>query len=219
MQRSRLLPYRLLALLALVAAVAWVGAPRAGADADPASDILLGAPAFYPYQPAVSASLQSQLEQKLALLKAKGLNLKVAIIGSPVDLGALPTMFGKPQTYANFLAQEISFSGPQPLLVVMPAGFGLAHAGPPSALSGLKVDSAQQSNGLASSAILAVQRIARANGKPIPTGSASSGPGRPGGGSSKLVTFGVPAVLVVLAAGTVWLLRRRPSRPSRDRVT
>ena len=219
MQRSRLLPYRLLALLALVAAVAWVGAPRAGADADPASDILLGAPAFYPYQPAVSASLQSQLEQKLALLKAKGLNLKVAIIGSPVDLGALPTMFGKPQTYANFLAQEISFNGPQALLVVMPAGFGLAHAGPPSALSGLKVDSAQQSNGLASSAILAVQRIARANGKPIPTGSASSGPGRPGGGSSKLVTFGVPAVLVVLAAGTVWLLRRRPSHPSRDRVT
>ena len=219
MQRSRLLPYRLLALLALVAAVAWVGAPRAGADADPASDILLGAPAFYPYQPAVSASLQSQLEHKLALLKAKGLDLKVAIIGSPVDLGALPTMFGKPQTYANFLAQEISFNGPQPLLVVMPAGFGLAHAGPPSALSGLKVDSAQQSNGLASSATLAVQRIARANGKPIPTGSASSGPGRSGGGTSKLVTFGVPAVLVVLAAGTVWLLRRRPSRPSRDRVT
>ncbi len=219
MQRSRLLPHRLLALLALVAALGWVGAPPVAADADPASDILLGAPAFYPYQPAVSTPLQSQLEHELALLKARGLNLKVAIIGSPVDLGALPTMFGKPQTYANFLAQEISFSGPQPLLVVMPAGFGLAHAGPPSALSGLKVDSAQQSNGLARSAILAVQRIARANGKPIPTGSASSGAGRSGGGTSKLVTFGVPAVLVVLAAGAAWLLRRRASRPSRGRAT
>lgn len=217
MQRSCLLPNRLLALLALVAAVAWVGTPRAAADADPASDILLGAPAFYPYQPAVSASLQSQLEHELALLKAKGLNLKVAIIGSPVDLGALPAMFGKPQTYANFLAQEISFSGPQPLLVVMPAGFGVAHAGPPSALSGLQVETAQQSNGLARSAILAVARIAKANGKAIPAASASSGSGGSGGGTSPVITFGIPAVLVAAAAAAAVLLRRRAARTSRGR--
>ncbi len=217
MRRSRLLPNRLLALLALVAAVAWVGTPRAAADADPASDILLGAPAFYPYQPAVSASLQSQLEHELALLKAKGLNLKVAIIGSPVDLGALPAMFGKPQTYANFLAQEISFSGPQPLLVVMPAGFGVAHAGPPSALSGLQVETAQQSNGLARSAILAVQRIAKANGKAIPAASGSSGSGGSGGGTSPVITFGIPAVLVAAAVAAAVLLRRRAARTSRGR--
>jgi hypothetical protein len=223
MRRSRLLPfpYGLLTLLGLVAAIAWAGAwagaPRAAADADPASDILLGAPAFYPYQPAVSTTLQRQLEHELALLRAKGLNLKVAIIGSPVDLGALPAMFGKPQAYAKFLSQEISFSGPQPLLVVMPAGFGIAHAGPPSALSGLQADTAQQSDGLARSAILAVQRIAKANGKPIAIGSGSSGSGSSGGGTSPLITFVVPAVLVAVAAAAALLLRRRALRPSRER--
>ena len=185
-----------------------LAAPGALADADPASDVLLGAPAFYPFEPPVSNSLQSQLQQELAQLQKKGLNLKVAIIGSPVDLGALPNMFGKPQTYANFLGREISFNQPQPLLVVMPNGFGISNAGPASALSGVKVDAAGKSNGLARSAILAVPRIAQAAGKPIAAVTPGGG-GSGSGGTSPLLTFGAPALIVVLAVSLLaWRQRR-----------
>lgn len=181
---------------------------RAPADADPASDYLLAAPVFYPFQPATSPALQQELQRALTQLKAKGLNLKVAIIGNPTDLGAVTNLWAKPQPYASFLDQEISFNQPQPLLVVMPNGFGVAHAGPPSALDGLSVDSAHQSDGLARSAILAVVRIAKANGKPIPAPSISSGGGG-SGGVSPLITFGAPAVVVILGAWLAGRLRRR----------
>lgn len=195
--------------LLLVAAASPLGsAARALADADPASDYLLGAPAFYPFQPPTTPALRGQLEHTLAALKAKGLNLKVAIIGNPTDLGAVPNLFGKPQAYAKFLSQEISFNQPQPLLVVMPAGFGLAHVGPSSALNGLSLDAAQKSDGLTRSATLAVDRLARANGKPVSVSSASS----TGSGSSvsPLITFGAPALIVVLGALVASRIRRRP---------
>ena len=107
------------------------------------------------------------------------------------------------------LEREISFNQPQPLLVVMPAGFGIANAGPTGALTGLKVDSAHQANGLARSAILAVARIARAAGKSIKTGSLPSASGPGGGGTSPLITFGGPAGLVLAAVLMLGLVRRR----------
>src|SRR5205807_1639102 len=100
-RRPRVIGLVLVALLA--GAIAPV--PSALADADPASDYLLGAPAFYPFQPPTSPALRSELERALAELKAKGLNLKVAIIENPTDLGAVPNLFGKPQGYATFLSQ------------------------------------------------------------------------------------------------------------------
>lgn len=198
-----------LAMAMSICAVALPG-PALG-DADPASDVLLGVSAFYPYVPAVSASLQNQLQRELAELARRGLNLKVAIIESPTDLGAIPVLFGKPQTYANFLEREISFTGPQPLLVVMPQGFGLSHAGPITALDGLKVDSAGRSNGLTQSAILAVARIARTAGKPLPGSAPTTGPSPSGdgGGDSSLIGFGALAVLLVLGASIVVVRRRR----------
>lgn len=209
MRRLRVVARQLLVVLSVGLSWALLAASVARADADPASDILLGSPAFYPFQPSVSSALQHQLEATLAQLRAKGLNLKVAIIESPVDLGAIPNMFGKPQTYADFLEREISFNSPLALLVVMPTGFGLSHAGPISALSGLSVDAAQQSNGLARAAILAVVRIARAEGKPVTAGPLASATGGSGGGTSPLLTFGGPVVLVLLAAAGAGLVRRR----------
>jgi hypothetical protein len=205
----RLLP--LTVALALLVAV-----PRALADADPPSDVLLGSPAFYPYQPAVGSSLQNDLQRTLAQLNRKGLNLKVAIVASATDLGAIPSLFGKPQTYADFLEREISFNHPQPLLVVMPEGFGIAGVGPPSALAGLKVDTSHRSNGLARSAILAVVKLAEANRKPVATGPLPSASGSSGGGTSPLITFGAPAIVVVLAALAAGRLRRRASAIDSD---
>jgi hypothetical protein len=199
----------LASLLASSLTVRLLAAPNAVADADPPSDYLLAAPVFYPFEPPTAPALGSQLDHALAELKAKGLNLKVAIVGSPTDLGAVPDLFGKPQTYASFLDREISFNQPQPLLVVMPAGFGEANAGPASALSGLAVDRTHQSNGLARTAILAVVRIARAEGKPISLSGVASVNSHSSGGVSPLLTFGAPVVLVILGAWLAGRLRRR----------
>ena len=200
---------RFSALFAILA----LWAPAAAlADADPASDVLLGSPAFFPYQPAVSSSLQNQLVQELGRLEKKGLNLKVAIIQSPIDLGAIPNMFGHPQAYAEFLEREISFNQPQPLLVVMPDGFGLSHAGAIATLDGLVINRAGRSNGLAQTAMLAVQRIAKEKGKVVRAGQPSASGGS-GSASSQLITFAAPAVVVVLGAFIATRLHRRRADP------
>ena len=194
--------------LALVAACVALPASALG-DADPASDVLLGAPAFFPFQPPVSQALQNQLQQQLAQLSKQGLPLKVAIIESPVDLGAIPNMFGKPQTYATFLDREISFQQQERVLVVMPAGFGLANVGPASAVSGLKLNAAGGSNGLTQSAIAAVQRIAQANGKTVSAGGSTAGKS-----SSSGVIAGILGALVVVAVAVAGF---RYWRVARDR--
>jgi hypothetical protein len=202
-----------LALLAVICtSMLALGPARASADADPASDYLLVAPVFYPYQPPTSRALKQTLQDALSRLQGRGLNLKVAIIAARTDLGGVANLWNMPQRYADFLDREISFNTRQPLLVVMPSGFGTSDAGPAGALHGVAVDRAHGADGLARSAILAVVRLARAAHKPIPL------PAIPGdsrasrkdtAGTSPLVTFGAPVLLVVLAAGVVTLKRRR----------
>jgi hypothetical protein len=173
--------------------------PAARADGDPASDVLLAQNAFYPYQPPVSSGMETAMNKVLSNAAHVGLSLKVAIIGSPEDLGADPRFFGYPAQYAHYLDREISFNNIQPLLVVMPAGFATVAAGPATALEGLSVDSKQASYGLTRSAVLAVVALVRAHGHPIampsipPDSSTSSGP------PAMLLLFGIPAVLLILA--------------------
>lgn len=205
-------------LLAALAAAAAIPS-AAHADADPASDFLLVTPVFYPYQPPTAPALKKTLESTLTRLKAKGLNLKVAIINDQTDLGGVTNLWNMPQQYADFLDREISFNNKQPLLVVMPAGFGVSNAGPTGALNGMVPDTSHSSDGLARSAILASVRLAQANGKPIPTPAipaVSSGPSG-GGGTSPLLEFGAPVALVVLVAAVAALMRRRvPDEPEAD---
>jgi GNAT superfamily N-acetyltransferase len=198
---------RALAVFLLVLLGGSVRAGTAAADADPASDVLLVQNAFLPYEPSTPPVLAKALDQALTEIHATGLQLKVAIIGSPVDLGGIPDLFGQVSRYAAFLETEISYRGPQPLLVVMPDGLSLQAAGPASALTGLTVDAHQQSAGLARTAVLAVERVAAARGHPIaaPVLSGTSG----GGGSIGLLLFIAPAVL--LLAGVGFVVRRRRS--------
>jgi hypothetical protein len=170
---------------------------RAWANGDPASDVLLAQDVFYPFQPKVSSGLEAAMSAALRGARSVGLDLKVAIIGTPEELGVVPNLFGHPQAYAQFLDREISFNRPQPLLVVMPAGFAVARAGPPAALAGMSVDMAHRSYGLTRSAILAVVALARARGHPIATPAIppySTGDG----GTPALVIFGVPAAVLIL---------------------
>lgn len=112
------------ALCALVLAVA---AP-AHADGDPASDTLLTRNVFLPYE-TPSKSDADALAREVAAAYGRGFRVKVAVIAAETDLGAVPSLFGKPDDYAKFLGQELSTYYVGPLLVVMPAGFGIYDGG------------------------------------------------------------------------------------------
>jgi len=191
-------------------------ASSALADADPASDVLLAQDAFFPYQPAVSHGLENGMNAVLRSAKKAGLPLKVAVIGSREDLGAIPDFFGHPQSYAEFLDKEISYNNRPPLLVVMPAGFGVVAAGPTGALAAIRVDTRHGSNGLVRSGIEAVLALVRARGSVVPA-PATPPSSSTGGGPPAAVLFAIPVVLLVLL-GVVGLLRgrrRRRGRPQR----
>ena len=104
----------------------------------------------------------------------------MALIASPADLGAIPSLFAKPQQYANFLDVEISFfGGKQPLLVVMPNGYGvqgLTPPRPPRPLARLPPPAGRTSDDLARAATVAVSKLAAAAGHPV-SGRRCVGPG------------------------------------------
>jgi hypothetical protein len=200
----------LAALLALTAVA--VTAPAALADADPPSDVLLLQDVYYPYQPPVADRLRRTLDGVVAQSQKAGYPVKVAMVESPVDLGAIPQLFGRPAEYAPFLGREISFKTKGPLLVIMPAGIATFNvsAKAQKAIESIKLDQSQQSNGLAVAAIEAVPKMATASGHPVaavPVPSVSNG-SKAGGGTSPLLVFGAPVLLVALAA-LVAALRRR----------
>src|SRR6266576_526063 len=126
------------------------------ADGDPASDILPVKDVFFPYKPNVSPSLEAAAEKTVHAAGAAGFSLKVAIIGTALELGHLPQYFGRPQAYAEFLDREISFNEPRKLLVVMPNGFGVVPASLAPALAGIPIDTRHATDGLTRSAIAAV---------------------------------------------------------------
>jgi hypothetical protein len=190
----------------LVAVGSSARAPVARADADPASDTLLVQDVFYPYQPSTPPAQQKALGTALNEIHATGLKLVVAIIHSPVDLGGIPELFGHVTQYAKFLGTELSYRGPQPLLVVMPDGVALQNVTPADALSGLAVDSNDGSAGLAITAVKAVEKIASAEGHPI---AAPSLAGSGGGGSTILVVIPIAVLLLVAGFVSARLLRRR----------
>ncbi len=204
----------LVLIACLLAGVALTGrAPAARADADPASDTLLVQDAFYPYTPSTPPALQSALGTALKEIRAQGIRLDVAIIGSPVDLGGIPELFGHVTQYARFLDTELSYRRPQPLLVVMPDGLAARDAGPTGALAKVTVDRSDGSAGLARTAVTAVEAIAEANGHPIAPpslGGASSG-----GGGSVIVIVIPAAVLLLLAGGITARVLRGRAVPAR----
>jgi hypothetical protein len=191
-----------------------ITAPLARADGDPASDVLLGESVFYPYSPAVSPVLQNQLNAEAAAAAHAHFPIKIALIAAPPDLGAIPVLFGKPQQYAKFLEQEISFLGHRPrLLVVMPDGYGVQGLGPAAtaAIASLANPAGHQTNDLASAAVTAVRVLAAAAKHPIKKGDPSSA-GANGDHSTTLLVI-VMALAAVGVAASVLVLRAR-QRPS-----
>jgi hypothetical protein len=204
---------RIASLVASVVAAAvaalMLAAALAHADGDPASDVLLAENVFYPYSPPVSASLQQSLNAETAAAGRAGFPIKVALIQSPVDLGAIPSLFDRPQQYADFLEQEISFRTRQPLLVVMPNGYGIQDlsAVTGAAAASLARPTGSQSDDLARAAIDAVRDLATAAGHRL-AASDDSPAGATAHRSTMLMLLAV-AFAAIAAAGALIVVRGR----------
>jgi hypothetical protein len=199
-----------IALLAM--ALALCSASPALGDGDPASDVLLGQNVFYPYSPPVPRAVRAKLDAQAAAVKRAGLPIKVAIIGAATDLGTVPSLFAKPGAYARFLDQEISFRGPQPLLVVMAAGYGVQGVAPAGAraVSALPKPAGASTAGLARAALKAVTALAAATGH-APTGTPGKTAGSSGGGGSMVLLIVLILAAIVVATALVVLRLRRSS--------
>jgi hypothetical protein len=184
----------------------------AGADGDPASDVLLGQDVFVPYSSPVSRTVQRQLYAVTAAAKRAGYPIKLALIAGRSDLGAVSSLFGRPQRYASFLSYELSGIASGPVLVVMRAGFGLAVGGSARSTAALAgIPTASGSGGLAAAAITATERLAAGAGHPLPAGAAGAGGSL--GASGGTVRHAVTAVIVLLALAALGIgfgLVRRP---------
>lgn len=190
-----------LLLLALVAA------PAARADGDPASDYLYTRQVFLPFDLKIPAETQRSFEETVAGANRAGYRIRVAVIASAYDLGAVPSLWRQPQTYARFLGQELAFVYKQRLLIAMPNGFGLywrGHStdGEQALLAKVPV---QGGVGLVDAAQAAVVKLAAAHGidaRPAP-------PPKSTEGRDRLVIIVATCVVIAAAIGVRLLLARR----------
>ena len=199
-------PRRAAVRIALLLTAAALMLPSlAAADGDPASDTLLGENVFYPYSPPVAQAVKLQLDRQAAAAKRAGFPIKVALIAGPTDLGAIPSLFGKPQAYAKFLDQEISFRGAQPLLVVMPAGYGVQGVTGPArlAVNALPKPAGKTSTDLARAAQTAVAKLVSASGHSV-----KSTGGGGGSGSGGTIVLLIVLVLAAIAVSTALIVLR-----------
>ncbi len=170
---------RLVSLLAILLASSAILAPLAAANGDPASDYLITLPVFLPFESKVSDTASQELTQLLAAAKQKRFEVRVALIATRGDLGAVPVLYRKPQRYADFLGQELVYYYKGVLLVVMPNGYGVFRSGDAlpkdkELLARLPSPGTIDGNALAASAQKAVRVLARERGITLPTAPAAS---------------------------------------------
>lgn len=203
---------RILALLALpTSLLAACVAPQARADGDPASDVLYSTRVFYSWDKPPSASAQQRLNGVVAAATRAGYPIRVALIASPGDLGAVTALWGKPRQYARFLGTELTLAYEGSLVVVMPSGLGYYHVGhsPEAAYGALRpVRVETGGDGLADAAVEAVAKLAAAGGRPvaIPAPAVKSGSDTSGGDR---LTIGLAGALLLLAVVGYVIGRRR----------
>ena len=193
-------------VVALTTIALWGSVPAALSDGDPASDVLIGESVFYPYGSKIAPAVQTRLNAEVSAASRAHFPIKVALIAAPADLGAIPTLFGKPQRYAAFLDQEISFADiKRLLLVVMPGGYGVQHLGgaAQAAAASLGKPSSGHADDLARAAIVAVPKLAAAAGHPIGAITGASG-ARGGSNALKAIVLAVSATVI---AGALFTLR------------
>ena len=204
---TRLAKQRLGALL-LATACLW--APSvARANGDPASDYLLAQNVFLPFTAKIDNNEVQRLNALLRESRTANFPIRVALILSPSDLGTAFSLFGKPQKYAAFLGLELSFVYRNRLLVVMPNGYGYTVKGDPKASAVLKKLPPPGRNATkeVQAAIVAVQRLAAAEGHRlvVPKGGSSASRDR------LTIAAAVTAGIALIAAFVLYRRRERPA--------
>jgi hypothetical protein len=203
-------------LLAVLLVLGWCGAlapASASADGDPASDVLLSQNVFLPYN-GVSTKVEDELYSVTDAAQRAGFPLKVVLIGSKTDLGAIPQYFGRPEIYARYLSYEIGTAVSGQVLVVMANGFGRAIDYRPlslAPLAGIRIG--RGDNGLGLAAVQAAEKLAAAAGHPLGSNAANQSIEAGASGSSITFAFDVLVVLFALTAAAlaaaVFARRRR----------
>ena len=204
--------------LLLVVLAALAAAPFAHADGDPASDWLLSQAVFVPPDAGISGAKVKELSALLADAKSNGYTVRVALIASRYDMGAVTILYKKPHEYAPFLSTELAFVYKGRVLVVMPNGYAIARDGKKDpreqkVLDRLAAPASQ--GGLVVGAERAVQALAANAGIHV-TGSIKAS----GGSSSnqdRLIIIVAGAALIAAAAGFSLWRRRAPPAPRRSR--
>jgi hypothetical protein len=197
------------ALVVMLALVWGWSASPARADGDPASDVLATQQLFLPQDAATPRSQQSQLAGLLQEATRRGYPIRVALIASPTDLGSITELWHQPQSYAEFLGQELSLVYRGPLLVVMPDGFGFYNLPRSLAADRSIVAGANPAGGVGAAAIRVVDNLAAAAGHPLPLPAATtSGAGAGGSSVTPWIALAIGALLILMA----WTisLRARP---------
>jgi hypothetical protein len=165
-----------------------------------------------PNNPRPSQPQIDRAQKTIDAAKNAGYEIRVAVIGSPTDLGSVPVFFGRPAPYAKFLDAELQSAWKGKLLVVMAAGYGVREHTKPylagvKALNGLPPPANGTPDALMAAATVAVRKLAASEGVKVPviplattvTPPTSSG-SNSGSGSTSFVTYAL-----LLAAGLIVL--------------
>jgi hypothetical protein len=184
------------------------------ANGDPASDVLISDDVFLPYEQP-SADQVAKLRRVIAASRAAGQPVRVAVIHSQRDLGAVANLFGHPQEYATLLGRELqnpveagARGHQEELLVVMPAGFGTRNvpAEVDRKLRAADIAADAGPDDLVAAAGWGVQELARASGKPI-RAEFDEPEGDSGGGGALVTIIVIVGLLAVVAALVVIRMR------------
>jgi hypothetical protein len=197
--------------LLLTAILVAVVAATARADGDPASDYLLGTKVFIPFDLKVSKEKQSELTRVVQDANASGYTIRVAVIGSLYDMGAVTSLWRKPRPYAKFLGAELQFVYKNRLLVVMPQGFGFSRPHHSAAKEYAVLDKiriAPGNTGLVDAAATAVQKLAAASGVQIVSHGSSGGENTTR--DRIVIILGAVGAVVIAVLLRLVLRRKRP---------
>ena len=210
-------------VLVLVAAalLAAAAAPAARADGDPGSDVLVYQDLFAGSDAGLSVQQQLELSGLLKATARAGAPVRVAVIASRLDLGAVTGLWRNPRAYARFLGIELSLVYKQRLLVVMPDGFGFNWPGhsPAAAYRALgSIPIQPGGDGVFNATEAAVRKLMLASGVKLPAEPASAvrngagqGAGQPSGNGTDN-TLGIVALSLVALVGIVLAVPRTVGR-------
>ncbi len=175
---------------------------------------------FLGSQPGGASPAQRELIATVGAANRAGVPVRVAVISSQYDLGSITALWRKPGLYARFLALELRSGYGGRLLVAMPNGFGFIWPGHSSTSASRllgRMPLGRGSDGLASAAQTAVERLAAAAGArlaPIrPPRARPTSSGGVGAGVIVAAVLGGIAVIAALAIVLVRAGRRRGLKP------